>query len=65
LSPRWQAKIECNRARDMRSFRLLRRMGWTVIRVWEHQIEQSADSCIARVAAIACRLRQLFSESAS
>lgn len=59
LSPQWQEKIEANRSRDLRNFRLLRGQGWTVIRIWEHQIEQSAESCVTRVAAVATRLRSL------
>lgn len=35
----WQAKIEANIARDKRTFAKLRRQGWKVIRVWEHQLK--------------------------
>jgi DNA mismatch endonuclease (patch repair protein) len=41
----WQSKISANRRRDQRNFRILRRAGWKVIRVWEHQIERSAEEC--------------------
>lgn len=34
----WKAKIEGNRARDRRVNRELRALGWTVIRVWEHEL---------------------------
>jgi DNA mismatch endonuclease Vsr len=34
----WQKKIASNRARDRRQRAYLRRAGWTVIRVWEHDI---------------------------
>ena len=34
----WQDKIATNVARDKRVRRKLRRLGWTVIRVWEHQL---------------------------
>jgi G:T-mismatch repair DNA endonuclease (very short patch repair protein) len=50
LSPKWQAKIASNRDRDRRNFRRLRRHGWRVIRIWEHQIEQSFERCLLRVA---------------
>ena len=33
----WKAKIEANKARDERQTSLLRRGGWQVIRVWEHE----------------------------
>ncbi len=32
----WRAKIERNRARDRTATLALRRMGWQVIRYWEH-----------------------------
>lgn len=38
LPPFWQTKIERNRARDKRTFAKLRRHGWRVLRVWEHEL---------------------------
>lgn len=49
LSPKWQAKIVGNRKRDRRNHQSLRRKGWTVIRIWEHQVKQSLDDCIRRI----------------
>jgi DNA mismatch endonuclease (patch repair protein) len=49
LSEKWEAKIESNRRRDVRNHRQLRRNGWTVIRLWEHQVEQDLKRCVARV----------------
>jgi len=49
LSPFWRDKIAGNRERDQRNFRKLRRAGWKVIRIWEHQINRDLDSCIARI----------------
>jgi DNA mismatch endonuclease (patch repair protein) len=43
LAPYWQAKIERNRARDRRNFACLRRQGWRVIRVWEHEIKYGLE----------------------
>ena len=37
----WRAKIERNRQRDIRNFRTLRRQGWHVLRVWEHQLKKN------------------------
>jgi len=45
----WQAKIETNRARDRRNHAKLRRMGWHVVRLWQHQIERDLDACVERV----------------
>src|SRR3954447_24644647 len=33
----WRAKIETNRLRDRDTDHQLRRLGWEVIRVWEHE----------------------------
>ena len=56
LSEKWELKIEGNRRRDTRNFRLLRRRGWCVIRIWEHQIDTDLQMCIARITgAIATR----------
>lgn len=52
LSLRWQEKIAGNRARDQRNFRNLRRAGWKVMRIWEHQVEQDLRRCIARIIAV-------------
>ena len=49
LSPKWRDKIWANRKRDSRNFRKLRSLGWTVLRLWEHQVETSADECLARI----------------
>jgi DNA mismatch endonuclease (patch repair protein) len=49
LSEKWEAKIDGNRRRDARNRRLLRRMGWKVVRFWEHQVTADIDACVARV----------------
>jgi DNA mismatch endonuclease (patch repair protein) len=49
LSEAWEAKLEANIIRDMRNRRRLRRLGWAVLRLWEHQIEQDLDSCIVQI----------------
>ncbi|MBA4063434.1 MAG: very short patch repair endonuclease [Isosphaera sp.] len=57
LSPRWREKIAATRARDRRNFRRLRRAGWHVLRVWEHQLERTPGACLARVVEAVRRLR--------
>ena len=32
----WDAKVERNKTRDSKKTRKLRRLGWKVVRVWEH-----------------------------
>jgi DNA mismatch endonuclease, patch repair protein len=49
LSSYWQEKIERNRRRDRRNFARLRREGWRVLRLWEHEIERDLDRCVKRI----------------
>lgn len=50
-NPHWARKLIENFARDCRQTEKLRRLGWTVIRVWEHQILEDLDACAAQVLA--------------
>lgn len=50
LSEFWRNKIEKNRRRDQHNHRALRRMGWTVIRVWQHEIRHDMEGCVQKVA---------------
>jgi DNA mismatch endonuclease (patch repair protein) len=49
LSEHWEQKIEGNIRRDVRNFRALRRGGWKVIRIWEHQIRKSPSLCLEKI----------------
>jgi len=49
LAPFWRRKIEGNRARDRANFAKLRRAGWRVIRIWQHQVKGDLDGCIDRI----------------
>ncbi|MCP2216246.1 very short patch repair endonuclease [Bradyrhizobium elkanii] len=49
LSERWERKIEANIKRDIRNFRALRRSGWKVVRIWEHQIKKSPERCLEKI----------------
>ncbi|KKK98478.1 hypothetical protein LCGC14_2642350 [marine sediment metagenome] len=44
----WTDKIERNRRRDKQTSRLLRRTGWTVVRVWEHEEPSRAAARIVK-----------------
>jgi DNA mismatch endonuclease (patch repair protein) len=46
----WRAKFERNRARDLRVTRLLRRRGWTVIRLWASDVVAAPMDAARRVA---------------
>lgn len=47
LSEHWERKIAANRRRDARNRKLLKQAGWTVIRLWEHQVT-SRPAAVAR-----------------
>ena len=49
LSPKWQEKIDATRLRDAKNHRKLRRMGWIVVRIWEHQVYRDAAACAERI----------------
>ncbi|MSR60411.1 MAG: very short patch repair endonuclease [Planctomycetaceae bacterium] len=53
LTEFWREKIEKNRIRDQRNFRRLRRAGWRVARIWEHEVEEDPQACVFRIAALA------------
>lgn len=48
----WKEKIRENRQRDQRNFRKLRRMGWRVIRIWQHEIKYDPESCVDRITSV-------------
>jgi len=45
----WKKKILGNRHRDSVVSHELKRAGWFVIRVWEHQIRQDVNECALRI----------------
>ena len=45
----WVAKIERNRCRDKEVNEALQRMGWTVVRVWESEINEDVDDVATRI----------------
>jgi DNA mismatch endonuclease (patch repair protein) len=51
LSENWEAKIAANRRRDARNRQQLRRSGWQVLRIWEHQVRESPRRCQDRILA--------------
>jgi DNA mismatch endonuclease (patch repair protein) len=44
----WGPKIETNRRTDRRKNRELRKRGWRVVRIWEHELK-NIDKCVAKV----------------
>ncbi len=45
----WDTKLRENVERDQRANGQLRRMGWNVLRLWQHDIENDLDGTVRRV----------------
>jgi DNA mismatch endonuclease (patch repair protein) len=59
LQPKWREKIAGNRRRDRCNTRSLQRKGWTVLRIWQHEVERNIDRAVARVLAALAETGQL------
>jgi DNA mismatch endonuclease (patch repair protein) len=52
----WAEKVETNRRRDAGTNDLLAQVGWTVVRVWEHEAaDEAADRIVDAVATLRAR----------
>ena len=49
VSEFWKKKISKNRKRDQRNHRMLKDMGWTVIRLWQHDLKRDFEGSIERI----------------
>ena len=45
----WRDKIERNMERDRKVTRKLRADGWSVVRLWEHDIEMNPEKCVGKI----------------
>lgn len=64
VSTFWREKIGKTRQRDQRNFRRLRKMGWRIIRIWQHEVKKDPESCVARITShLSCPHRSLESKS--
>ena len=45
----WLHKLRANTARDRRQTLALEDEGWTVLRIWQHEIDQSLPDVVARI----------------
>jgi len=45
----WDKKIGRNRERDRKVARELRRLGWRVVRIWEHDLARRGETCIRKI----------------
>jgi len=45
----WHNKIQRNIERDKEVNQVLHELGWKVVRFWEHEIKENAETCVQRV----------------
>lgn len=45
----WLPKIERNVKRDKKNTAKLRKLGWKVLRVWEHEIDKDLEGSVAKI----------------
>jgi DNA mismatch endonuclease (patch repair protein) len=48
-SPYWREKISRNKARDRSADAALGEAGWTVVRLWDFEVNGNLDDCVRRV----------------
>jgi len=53
----WRNKIGETRKRDRRNFAKLRRMGWRVIRIWQHETERDLRGVVKEIVRAVKRAR--------
>jgi DNA mismatch endonuclease (patch repair protein) len=45
----WKKKFAANKARDRRVNRELRKLGWRVVRIWEHDLAKRGEACVRKI----------------
>lgn len=45
----WRVKIKSNIRRDAKNRSKLRKRGWKVLRIWEHELEKNFDKTIEKI----------------
>lgn len=48
----WKKKFTRNKARDQCVNRELLKLGWRVVRIWEHDLKKRGEACIRRIRAV-------------
>ena len=46
----WHTKLKRNKARDLKVNAILKADGWTVIRLWEHDIKHNLNRSVSKIA---------------
>jgi DNA mismatch endonuclease, patch repair protein len=54
----WDAKVRDNIRRDRRTRAFLKRQGWQILRIWEHELARNRHKCILRIKAVLSRTMQ-------
>ena len=55
----WDAKVVRNRERDKKVSAALRKAGWRVIRIWEHELNKREDLCLNKIIAAFSGIRRV------
>lgn len=45
----WRRKIELNIERDKKNRAILKKQGWEVLRIWEHEIKKNKDKSLDKI----------------
>ncbi|MFH0991456.1 MAG: very short patch repair endonuclease [bacterium] len=45
----WRKKLNANKKRDVFVNKELRKQGWRVVRIWEHDLVKNSQGCIRRI----------------
>src|SRR6267154_5402416 len=46
--PFWRRKLSANKKRDLLVIRTLRKTGWSVLRIWEHELSRKNETRLHR-----------------
>lgn len=49
FQPYWREKIEKNIKRDKKNYQQLKKNGWSVMKIWEHEIKKDLNSCVDKI----------------
>lgn len=52
VSEFWKTKISKTRERDAKTDQRLRGMGWTVVRIWEHDLKQDFEGSVGEIVSL-------------
>ena len=55
----WRKKLSRNRTRDLLVNRSLKKCGWRVLRIWEHDLAKRGEICVSKIRAALTAVREL------